>query len=61
MTGARNIAAVGLTAVLIIIVAGVCVLAWDGADVPDVLQIVAGAAVGALATLATGANTVTDE
>ena len=50
---AQTFAAAGLGLVLVIIVVGSGILAWDEAGIPDLFQIVGGAAVGALATLAT--------
>jgi len=52
----QDAAAVALGLVLAVIVAGVILLSLRGADVPDLLDMVGGAAVGALAALATGSK-----
>ena len=44
----QNAAAIALGFVTVLVVFGVILLAWDGADVPDVLQVIGGSAVGAL-------------
>jgi Na+/citrate or Na+/malate symporter len=52
----QNIAAALLGVVLIIIVAGAILLELNDKFTPDMLKIIGGSAVGALATLATGSN-----
>lgn len=52
----QNIAAVFLGTLLLGIVAAVVVLELDGAGTPDVLEILAGVAGGALAALVTNQN-----
>lgn len=44
----QNVAAVGLAFVTLAVVAGVILLAARNADIPDVLQVIGGSAVGAL-------------
>ena len=44
----QNVAAIGLTFVTLLCVAGAILLAWDGASVPDMLQVIGGASAGAL-------------
>jgi hypothetical protein len=56
-TFGKDAAAVLLGIVLIIIVAGVILLALNETEVPDVLQIIGGVTGGALANLATGNKT----
>lgn len=49
MTFSQNAAAVFLGLVTLAVVAGVIALSWNGSDIPDVLQVIGGSAVGALA------------
>jgi hypothetical protein len=49
----KNVAAVFLGLILLAIVAGAILLSWDGAEIPSLLEILGGAAVGALAALVT--------
>ena len=50
----QDAAAVALGLVLAVIVVGVIILALDGTDTPDLLEVIGGGALGALAALAQG-------
>ncbi len=47
----QNIAAAAIGVIVFVCVLGTILLAWDGADVPDVLNVAVGGGIGSLGTL----------